>query len=87
MMGTKQPVNISMTITEIGGAVKHSMGIVNPFRADKENWTDPNIQPTIAHFKQETVPGHSDRNHFTLRILIVVLIFPYPGDTLITALG
>ena len=62
----KQPSQISFPTTEIGGAVKHSMGIANPFRDNTVNQTDPNIQPTIVYFKQATVPVHSDPNHFPL---------------------
>ena len=45
------------------------MGIANPFTTDTENRKDPTIQPTIVHFNQATVPGHSDWNHFLLSSL------------------
>ena len=65
MTSTEKPSQISLPTTEIGGSVKYSMGITNPFRTNKENWTDPTIQPTIVHFNQSTVPVHRDRNHST----------------------
>ena len=37
MMGTEQPAQISLTTTEIGGSVKYSMGITDPFRTDIAN--------------------------------------------------
>ena len=60
MRGTEKPDQISLTTTEIGGSVKYLMGVSNPFRTDKENLTDPTIEPSIIHFKKVTVPGHSD---------------------------
>ena len=59
-MRTKQPVQISLPTLEIGGAVKHLMGIANPFRADTAHSVDPTIQLTIFHFKQATGPVNSD---------------------------
>ena len=42
------------------------MGIVNPFRNDTENLTDPTIEPTIYRFNQATRLGHSDQNNYPL---------------------
>ena len=38
-------------------------------RSDTENEMDTTIKPTIIHHKQETGTGHSDWNHFKIRIL------------------
>ena len=69
MTGTEQPDEILLSPTEIGGSVKYSMGITKPFRTDTANWADPAIQPTIAQFKNSTVPGHSDHKNSPLDIL------------------
>ena len=58
MTGTEQLAHILLLTTEIGGSV----GMANILRTDTENRTDPTIQPTIFHLKQETGPGHSDSN-------------------------
>ena len=63
MTGTKQLSQILFPTTELGGAVKYSMVIANPFRTDTVNPKYTTIQPTIFHFNQETGMGHSDRNH------------------------
>ena len=88
MTGTEQPDEILLSPTEIGGSVKYSMGITKPFRTDTANWADPAIQPTIAQFKNSTVPGHSDHKNSPPSIFwIVVLMLPDPGGILITAVG
>ena len=65
MTGIEQPAQVSLS-TEIGGSVKFSVGITNPFRTNTTNRTDPNIQPTTVHCKQATVLGHSDQYHTPL---------------------
>ena len=59
MTGTGQPYQVSL-LTEIGGSVKFLIGIVKPFRNQTDNHMDPTIKPTIVHFNQETLMGHSD---------------------------
>ena len=66
MTGTEKPAQILFQTTEIGGSVKYSMGIENPFRTDTENCTDPTIKPTAVHFNQATKLGHIDWKHFLL---------------------
>ena len=46
-----------------------SMGIVNPFMNDTDNWMDSIIQPDIVHFKQATGLVQIDRNHFPISSL------------------
>ena len=58
MKGTEQPDQVSLP-TEIGGFVKISVGIANPFRNNTSNCMDPTIQLTIIHSNQATVPEHS----------------------------
>ena len=65
MTGTEKPYHILFTTAEIGGAVS----ITNPLRTDTVNQTYPTIQPTIAHFKQVTVLGYINWNHFRIDIL------------------
>ena len=60
--GREQPAQMPLPTNEIGGSIKYSIGIANPFRTETENWTDPTIQPTIFHFNQVTGPVYSDRN-------------------------
>ena len=62
MTGTEQLSQILLPTTETWGSVR----ITKTLRADTANCMDPTIQPTIIHFKQETGPGHSDRNHFPI---------------------
>ena len=45
------------------------VGIVNLFRNHTANQTEPTIQPTIVHYNQATVTGHSDWEYLPLRIL------------------
>ena len=71
-----------MPITEIGGAVKHSMGIAHLFKADTSNKRDPTIKPTILHFSQDTGPGHIDWNNFPIRILNRVIDVPRSGQNI-----
>ena len=87
MTSTEQPAQILLQTTEIGGSVKQSVDIVNPFRTDIANRMETTIQPTIMHFNQATGMVNSDRNHFPIGIWILVLMFPYPGGILVTALG
>ena len=87
MTGAEQQAQISFPTTEIGGSIKYSMGIANPFRTDTDNQTDPTIQPTIINSIQATVTGHGYRNHPPLGILGSGTDFPRPGGILITALG
>ena len=63
MTGTEKPAHILFQTTEIGGSVKHSMGISNPFRNDTVNETYRTIWPTIFHLKKKTRPKHSDQNY------------------------
>ena len=65
MMGMEQTGQILLPTTEIGGSVS----IINTISNDTPNWTDSTIQPTIVHLKQATGTGHSNRNHFPIRIL------------------
>ena len=65
MTGTEQPSWVSLT-TEIGGSVKISVGIANPFKTHTENRTEPNIQPTIVHSNQTNRPGHSDWDYLLI---------------------
>ena len=65
MTGTKERDQILLPNTEIGG----SISIPNTLRTDTVNLLEPTIQPTIVLIKQATGPGHSDRNHFPIRIL------------------
>ena len=46
--------------------MKLSVVVANPFRNHKANRKKPTIQPTIVHFNQATVPGHSDWDYFPL---------------------
>ena len=66
MTSTEQPDQISLLTTEIGGSIQYFMGILNPYRNNTENRTDPTIQPTSIHFNQSTLPGHSDCDHLPL---------------------
>ena len=62
MTGTEQPAQILLLTTEMGG----SISITNLLGDDTNNRMDSTIQPTISHFKQEAVPGHSDWYHFLI---------------------
>ena len=62
MIDTEQLVQILLPTTEIGGFVS----IANKLRAETENWMNPTIKRTIIHFKQATIPVHSDQNHFPI---------------------
>ena len=75
MTGKKQLVKISFPNTEIGGPVKHSIGITNPFRDGIENHTYPTIQPTNIHFNQKTRQGNSDWNQFNFKNLNIGIDF------------
>ena len=86
MTGMEQPAQV-LFMTEIGGSVKHLIGVVNPFRTDTANWTDTNIQPTVVNFNQATGLGNGDWNTSPSGIWIVILMFPDPGVILITVLG
>ena len=66
MTGTEKLSQVSL-LTEIGGYVKFSVGIMSPFRTNTANRTDPTIQPTIVHYKLDTGLGHSDRKYSPLR--------------------
>ena len=55
------------------------VSIANTLRTDTSNLTDPTVQPTIAHLNQSIVPGHSDRNHFTIRSLNSIIDVPRYG--------
>ena len=55
--------------TEIGGSVKLSIGIMNPFRTHTVNQTDPAIQKITVWSNLETEPGHSDWEYFPLESL------------------
>ena len=61
MTGTKEPVQMFLSTSEILGSVKLLGDIFNPLRTHTENWMDPNIQPTIVYSNQATIPGPSDR--------------------------
>ena len=63
MTGMEQPSQISFPATEMGGSVKYSTSIANPFRTDTVNQTDPTIKPTTNQFNQSNIAGHSDRKH------------------------
>ena len=69
IMGMEQPDQILLLTTEIGGSVKYSMDVENPFRTEKVNHVEPTIQPTIVYFNQVIVPRHSDWEHFPLSSL------------------
>ena len=75
MMDTEQLAQIFLPTTEIGGFVS----IANTLRTETENWTEPIIQPTIFHLKQENGPGHSDRNHLPIWSLNSGIDVPIPG--------
>ena len=45
---------------EIGGSIKLSGGIVNPFRTHEANQNDPTIRPSIIQYNQSIGPGHID---------------------------
>ena len=86
MTGSEQPAQISL-LTEIGGSVKFLVCIANPFRTNTDNWMEPLIQPTIFHSNEETVLGKLISTISPSGFWIMVLMFPYPGGILITALG
>ena len=65
MAGTEQPDQILLP-AEIGGSIKYSIGIVNPFSNGTSNQTDPTIQPIIVHLNQMNGPIHSDQRYFPL---------------------
>ena len=56
MTVTEKTDQILFPTTEIGGYIS----ITNALRTDKDNWRDPNIQPTTVHLNQEIGPGQSD---------------------------
>ena len=68
----EQLAQILLTTTEIGG----SISIVNALMTYIENRTDPDIKPTISHFKQETGPGYSEQNHSPIGSLHSGIGFP-----------
>ena len=80
MTGSKQPVQISLPTTKIVGAVKHSIGIVNPFLTALFNQPSPtsNKKP-----ERDTETGNTSPSG----VLIVELMRPYLGGILITSLG
>ena len=63
MTGAEKPAQILLPTTEIGGSVN----IANLLVSETVNNMDPNIQPTVVQLKKETVPVHSDLNHFPIR--------------------
>ena len=76
MTGTEQPAQILLLTTEMGG----SISITNLLGDDTNNRMDSTIQPTISHFKQEAVPGHSDWYHFLIGSLNNGIDVPRPGQ-------
>ena len=48
---------------------------------------DPTIQPTIVHLNQATGPGHSDQNHFPIRILNSGIDIPRSGRNIDNLFG
>ena len=65
MMSTAQLSQVSLQ-TEIAGSVKFLVGIVNPFRTQTANRTDPTIRTTVVHSNQATRPGHSYKDYVLL---------------------
>ena len=63
MVGIKQPAQILLLTTEIGGPVN----ITNTLSIDTENWTGHNIQPNMVYFQQATRLVHSDRKQLPIR--------------------
>ena len=75
IIGTEQPAQMLLQTTEIVGSVS----IANPLRYDTVIQTDPNIQPTIVHFKQATIPGGSDWNHLPIGSFNIGIYVPISG--------
>ena len=51
---------------EIVRSVKLLVGIANPFKTQKVNLINPNIQPIIVYFNHVIVTGNSDRYYLPL---------------------
>ena len=65
IMGTEKMAQVSLP-TEIGGSIKLSVGISNPFSIHTANRTELTIKTTIIYPNQATVTGHIDQDYLTL---------------------